>query len=59
MEYYSAIKKNNKILPLTTTCMGITLSEISQRGKEKHSVDIICRILKKNIHSEKEYICGG
>ena len=38
MGYYSAIKKN-KILPFATTWMdleGIMLSEISQRGKDKH-----------------------
>ena len=38
MEYYSAIKMN-KNLPFATTWMdleGIMLSEISQRGKDKH-----------------------
>ena len=55
MEYYSAIKNNNKILPLMTTCMGITLSEISQIEKEKHSVWYHMQNLKKkNTNSQKK-----
>ena len=48
MEYYSAMKKN-EILPFTPTWMdreGITLSEISQTGKDKYHVILLMRNLK-------------
>ena len=47
MEYYSAIKKN-EIMPFAATWMDlemITLSEISQKEKDKHHmVSLICGI---------------
>ena len=44
MEYYSAIKKNDKIIPFATTLMeleGIILSKISQTEKDKHHMILL------------------
>ena len=47
MEYYSPIKKN-EIMPFAATWMDleiITLSEVSQKGKDKyHRISLICGI---------------
>ena len=47
VEYYSAIKKN-EIMPFAATWMDveiITLSEVSQKGKDKyHMISHICGI---------------
>ena len=48
MEYYSAIKENNEIMPLAATWTSleiIILSEVSQTEKYKyHMISLICRI---------------
>ena len=48
MEYYSATKKQNKILPFATIWMGpedIMQNEVSQMEKDKyHMISLICRI---------------
>ena len=48
MEYYSAIKKKNEIMPIAATWMDleiIILSEVSQREKDKyHMISLICGI---------------
>ena len=45
-EYYSAIKKN-EIMPFAATWMDleiITLSEVSQKEKDKYCISLICGI---------------
>ena len=48
MDYYSAIKKKNKIIPFAATWMdpeSIILSEVSQTEKDKHHMMLlICGI---------------
>ena len=48
MEYHSALKKKNKILPFAATWMdleGIMLSEMSQTEKDKYCmISLICGI---------------
>ena len=46
MEYYSAIKKN-EIMPFAATWMDleiVILSEVSQKGKDKYHISLICGI---------------
>ena len=46
LEYYAAIKKN-EIMPFAATWMDlefIILSEVSQTGKDKYMISLICGI---------------
>ena len=48
MEYYSAIKKKNEIMPFAATWVDleiIILSDVSQKEKDKyHMISLICGI---------------
>ena len=48
MEYYSAVKKKNKIMPFAATWMELEtliLSEVSQKEKDKyHVISLTCGI---------------
>ena len=57
-EYYSAIKKD-EIMPFTATWMDleiVTLSEISQKKKEKYSMISQKEMIQMNLFTEQKQI---